>query len=132
MINNLILVGRLAEDPKVKELSNNMKVCNITLAVSRPFRDMNTGEYGVDFIPISLWNGIIKVATDYCSKGDIIGIKGRVSTRVKEENGVNHHFTEIIGERISLIKINKSKDGLKLADDVDEFDDIPELKDDED
>ena len=128
MINNLILVGRLAEDPKVKELSHEMKVCNITLAVSRPFRDMSTGEYGVDFIPISLWNGIIKVAEEYCSKGDIIGIKGRVATRVKEENGVNHYYTEIIGERISLIK-NKSKDGLRLVDDEEVYDDIPDLND---
>ena len=126
MINNLILVGRLVEDPKLKVVSENIKVCNIVLAVNRPFKDMNTGEYGVDFIPISLWNGISKIASDYCSKGDTIGVKGRVSTRCKEENGINKYSLEVIGERIALIKIKKTKDGLKLIDDdYIEDDDIP-------
>lgn len=125
MINNLILVGRLTEDPKIKTVSENVKVCNINLAVTRPFKDMTTGEYGVDFIPVTLWNGISRIAVDYCTKGDIIGIKGRIAHKFKEENGVNKHYIEVIGERITLIQLHKSKDGLKLIDDVDEFDEIP-------
>ncbi len=124
MINNLILVGRLADDPKIKQISDNVKVCNIVLAVTRPFKDLNTGEYGVDFIPISLWNGISKIADEYCSKGDIIGVKGRVSTKCKEENGINKYSLEVIGERISLIKVSKSKDGLKMIDEDYNLDDV--------
>lgn len=124
MINNLILVGRLADDPKFKQINENMRVCNIVLAVNRPFKDMDTGEYGVDYIPISLWNGISYVAADYCSKGDTIGIKGRVAVRCKEEDGINKYFLEVIGERISFISSVQPKDGLKMnyeeytADDV--------------
>ncbi len=124
MINNLILVGRLATEPTIKQISENVKVCNIVLAVNRPFKDLSTGEYGVDFIPISLWNGISSVAFDYCSKGDIIGIKGRVSTKCKEENGVNKYSLDVIGERISLIKIKNSKDGLKMMDEDCNLDEV--------
>ena len=127
MINNLILVGRLADDPKFKQINENMRVCNIVLAVNRPFKDMNTGEYGVDYIPISLWNGISHVAVDYCSKGDTIGIKGRVAVRRKEEDGINKYFLEVIGERISLISSIHPKDVQKAYDEDfpldEEFDD---------
>ena len=123
MINNLILVGRLADDPKIRQVSENVKVCNIVLAVNRPFRDLSTGEYGVDFIPIGLWNGISRVAAEFCAKGDTIGIKGRIITRCKEENGVNKYYTEIIGERISLINVKNPKDGLKMSNDDFQVDD---------
>lgn len=125
MINNLILVGRLTEDPKIRTISENVKVCNINLAVTRPFKDMSTGEYGVDFVPVTLWNGISRVAYEYCTKGDIIGIKGRIADKYKEEDGIRKHYIEVIGERITLIQLHKSKDGLKLIDDGEEFDEIP-------
>lgn len=118
MINNVILVGRLADDPKLKTFDDGMNVCNITLAVTRPFKDMNTGEYGVDFINVSLWNGISTVAHQYTQKGDIIGVKGRISAKCKEVNGVNNYYLEVIGERIAFISLKNAKDGLKLSDEV--------------
>lgn len=129
MINNLVLVGRLADDPKLKQINDTTRVCNIVLAVSRPFKDMNTGEYGVDFIPISLWNGISHIAVDYCSKGDTIGIKGRVAVRRKEEDGINKYTLEVIGEQISLISTSLAKDGLKMKDEDFTVDDIVETSD---
>ena len=124
MINNLILVGRLATEPTIKQISDNVKVCNILLAVNRPFKDLNTGEYGVDFIPISRWNGISKVANDFCSKGDTVGIKGRVVTKIKEENGVKKYSLEVIGENITFIHLNNPKDGLKMMDEDCDLEDI--------
>ena len=50
MINNVIIVGRLCHDPVLNTIDEGITVCNLTLAVTRPFKDMNTGEYGTDFI----------------------------------------------------------------------------------
>ena len=116
MINNVIIVGRLCHDPVLNTIDEGITVCNLTLAVTRPFKDMNTGEYGTDFINVSLWFGISKIAYDYTSKGDIIGIKGRLTSKTKEINGTKINTLELIGEKISFIQLNKSRDGLKIND----------------
>ena len=111
MLNNLILVGRLVEKPSARELPDGTQVCNITLAVMKPFRDASTGEYGTDFIPITLWQGTANITQQYCDKGDLIGIKGRVSMRVQEQNGVNIHSLEVIGERVIFIHLKSHQEG---------------------
>lgn len=116
MINNVIIVGRLCHDPVLNTIDEGITVCNLSLAVTRPFKDMNTGEYGTDFINVSLWFGISKIAYDYTSKGDIIGIKGRLTSKTKEINGTKISTLELIGEKISFIQLNKSRDGLKIND----------------
>ena len=39
MLNNVILVGRVVEDPQLKVLESGYKVANITLAIQKPFRN---------------------------------------------------------------------------------------------
>ncbi len=106
MFNTMALVGRLCADPTLKELEDNKKVCNITLAVPRPFKNAN-GEYETDFFPISIWNGIAENTAEYCKKGDILGIKGRLQGK---DNKIS-----IIAERISFLSSSKS-----IKDDIDQ------------
>ena len=110
MLNNVILIGRLVETPTMQYLNDNTKVSNIKLAVMRPFRNAD-GEFGTDFIPISLWHGTADMACEYCSKGDVIGIKGRIAERVTDQNGINIHSLDIVGERLILIQTSSHKDG---------------------
>lgn len=77
MLNQVILVGRLTSDPEIKEVEEERKVTDITLAVPRSFKNAD-GEYDTDFITCKLWNSIATNTAEYCHKGDIIGVKGRM------------------------------------------------------
>lgn len=39
MLNQIVLVGRLVQDPEIKELENGMKTSYITLAVPRSYKN---------------------------------------------------------------------------------------------
>ena len=39
MLNQTVLVGRLAQDPEVRELEDGKSVSNITLAVPRSYKN---------------------------------------------------------------------------------------------
>lgn len=39
MLNQVVLVGRLAKEVELKELESGKKVANITLAIPRPFKN---------------------------------------------------------------------------------------------
>lgn len=109
MLNQTIIVGRLVDNPKVKELENGSKVSNITLAVPRSYKNMN-GEYETDYIECTLWKGIAENTAEYCKKGDIIGIKGKVQTREIENENNKYYKQEIVAEKVTFISIAKEKE----------------------
>ena len=112
MINNLILVGSIANEINVNHVGD-YDVCNICLRVTRPFRDMETNEYKSDFIPVSFWNVYALRIQQHCTKGDIVGVKGRLVRRSSNINGVNVYTTEVIGEKIVFINTKKFNDQFK-------------------
>ena len=92
MLNQIVIVGRLVRDPELRETDGGKKVTNITLAVPRSYKNLN-GEYETDYIDCVLWTGIAENTTEYCKKGDILGLKGRVQTRIYETNEKKKYVT---------------------------------------
>lgn len=107
MMNQTCIIGRLVRDPELKELEDGKKVSNITVAVQRSYKNEN-GEYEVDFIDCTLWNGIADRTTEYCKKGDLVGVKGRLQTNTYEnEDGEKKKITEVIAEKLTFLSSNK-------------------------
>ena len=110
MLNQAVLVGRIVREPEIKELENGTKVSNITLAVPRAFKNVETGVYDTDFVDCVLWKGIAESTVEYCKKGDLVGVKGRIQTNTKEdENGDKKTFMNIVAEKVTFLS-SKSKE----------------------
>ena len=106
MLNNTVLVGRLVRDLEVKETENGNKVAQMTLAVPRSFKNMD-GSYDTDFIPCVLWKGVAENTAEYCKKGDLVGIKGRIQTRSYEQDDELKYVTEVIAEKVTFLSSKK-------------------------
>ena len=106
-MNTVLLVGRLTKDPEIKELESGTKVANISIAVNRNFKNAN-GEYETDFFNVTLWQGIAENTTEYCHKGDIVGIKARLQNNnlIDEEGKVTKWQNEIIAEKVTFLSSN--------------------------
>lgn len=99
MLNQFVLVGRLTKDPELVELENGKKVSNITLAIPRNYKNSN-GEYDIDYIDCTLWNNVAENTSNYCKKGDLIGVKGKMEVNFDKEN--NKKMT-VVGERVTFL-----------------------------
>lgn len=110
MLNQIVIVGRLVKDPELKETEGGKKVTNITLAVPRSFKNAD-GEYDTDYINCTLWTGVAESTTEYCHKGDIIGVKGRVQTRSYEKDEQMKYVTEVVAEKVTFLT-NKKADNV--------------------
>ena len=109
MLNQTVLVGRVVDDPKVVETENGKKVSNVILAVPRSYKNVS-GEYETDFIDCTLWTGIAENTSAYCKKGDLLGVKGRVQTRVLEmPDEKKRHITEVVAEKVTFLSSNKKE-----------------------
>ena len=109
MLNQLVLVGRLVKDPDIVETDKNKKYSRMTLAIPRSFKNMD-GEYETDFINCILWDVVAKSAVEYCKKGDIIGIKGRLQSSVVEKDDEKKYYTDVIAERITFLSSKKNEE----------------------
>ncbi len=103
MVNNIMLVGRLVQDPEVKELESGKKVSNITLAINRNFKNVD-GVYETDFVDCVIWDGIANNVGEYCKKGDVIGVRGRLQTSLYEDKeGKTMKNLDVVAEKISFL-----------------------------
>ena len=108
MLNQIILVGRLVRDPEVKKAKNGNSYSHITLAVPRSYKNVD-GEYETDFLDCTLWQLMATNTKEYCKKGDIVGVKGRVESKVYEKDDEKKYITEIIAEKVTFLSSNKTE-----------------------
>lgn len=109
MLNQIILVGRLVRKPELRESENKKKYAYITLAVPRSFKNHN-GEYETDFIDCMLWDNAAANTVEYCKKGDVVGVRGRIQTRVVEKEEEKQTVIEIICEKVSFLSTKKQEE----------------------
>ena len=103
MLNQVVIVGRLVGKPILEENQNGKKVCIITLAVPRSYKNAE-GIYDTDFIKCTLWNGIAENTAEYCGKGDLVGVKGRLQCLSGNE-------LQLVAEKVSFLSSGKTKKG---------------------
>lgn len=109
MINQVILIGRITKDIELRHFENGNAVINFSLAVPRDYKNAN-GEYETDFIDIQATNKIAELTAEYCKKGDLISVRGRLEKKVwidKEEK--KHYNTYVRADKVSFLSTKKDE-----------------------
>lgn len=93
MLNQIVLVGRIVSIVMQDDDKGNRGV--VTISVPASIKDEN-GEYPVDKIEIELFENLAKNTVDYCKKGDVIGVKGRIQKRDDEP-------MKVVAEKVTFL-----------------------------
>ena len=109
MLNQIVLVGRLVNNPEIEEKEDGKITSKITLAVPRAYKNQN-GEYDTDFINCRIWGNGAKNTSKYCSQGDLIGIKGRIETYNYDTENGRKYITEVVADKITFLSDGKKKE----------------------
>lgn len=98
-VNSVVLIGRLAKEPELKNTPAGKSVANFTLAVGR-----NTAESTADFINCVAWNQSADFITSYAHKGDGIAVEGNIRTRSYDDQmtGKKVWVTEVVANRLEI------------------------------
>ena len=109
MLNQVVLVGRLADEPASVELENGHKKITMDVIVPRSYKN-EKGEYDSDRIRCLLWDQIATTTKEFCHKGDIVGVKGRIQvTEINETEDTIKYITEVIAEKITFLSSKKEE-----------------------
>ena len=101
-MNQFIVVGRLLKEVTL-EREGCKYIAKITVAVPRSFKN-SEGIYETDFIDCVLHGSVAQNTSEYCRKGDVIAVKGKIQTE-NEDDGDGHYTKRIIfmAEKITFL-----------------------------
>jgi len=114
-LNKVLLIGRLGNDPEIKQIVNGKNVARLSIATSNTWKDKNTGEKKekTEWHRVVIFNeGLINVVQQYVKKGAQVYIEGQLNTRKwrDEKSGVDKYSTEVVLQGFnSSFKILSSK-----------------------
>lgn len=108
-MNNVILIGRLSNDPKLTFTPSQMGVCKFNLAIDRG-KDAQGQSKGADFPRITVFGKQGENAEKYLTKGRLVAIQGRVTTgSYKDNNGNTVYTTDIVADRVEYLEYGDKK-----------------------
>ena len=104
MINNVTLVGRLTRDPELRYTPSNIAITTFNLAVNRNFKNQ-AGDREADFINCMIWRQQAENFANWCKKGNLVGITGRIQTRSYDnQQGQRVYVTEVVAESFQTLE----------------------------
>lgn len=106
--NSVRLLGRLGEEPKVRNLESGKKVANFNLATNEVYRDSNGNKQTeTTWHRLVAWGKQAEIAEKYLKKGSEITVEGKLTNRQWEDKqGEKHYSTEIVVN--SLLMLDKA------------------------
>jgi len=100
MLNRVILVGRLANDPELKYTPSGVAVSTFRVAVNRPFTNAQ-GEREADFIDVVAWRQAAEFAANYLGKGRLVAVEGRLQVRsYQAQDGSRRRVSEVVCDNL--------------------------------
>ncbi|KAF1085923.1 Single-stranded DNA-binding protein ssb [Sporotomaculum syntrophicum] len=124
MLNKVILIGRLTQNPELRYTPSGMQVATFTLALNRIYNNRQ-GEKVEDttFIDIVVWQKIAESCAKYLSKGSLVAVDGRLQSRsYDDKQGIRRKVVEVVANDVRFL--NSAKDsrgsvasGNKIAED---------------
>ncbi|WP_375676718.1 single-stranded DNA-binding protein [Bartonella sp. CB21SXKL] len=100
MLNKVLLIGYLGNDPESKTMTSGAEIVNFSIATSESYTDKKTNQK----IDKTEWHSIVvfnphlaKISLQYLSKGSKVYIEGKLQTRKwQDKNGHDRYTTEIV------------------------------------
>ncbi len=137
MVNKVVLIGHVGQDPEVRHLETGVAVANFTLATNESYKDKSGERINqTEWHRIVLWRGLAEVAEKYVKKGELLYIEGRLRTRNwDDKDGNKRYTTEIFADSMKMLgkksdqenTVSERRAGQTVEEDMgnDETDDLP-------
>ena len=101
-LNKILLIGRLGHDPEMRYTPQGTAVTTFSLATDRPGRPGEAAE--TDWHRVVCWDRLGEIANQYCAKGRLVYVAGRLQYRGYEgHDGQPKRAVEVIASDLGLL-----------------------------
>ncbi len=107
-LNNVILIGRVVNQPELRYTNSGTAFAKFTIAVDRAFSKKDE----TDFIPLTAWGRLAEICNQYLEKGKLISVKGRLQfNKFEDKEGNKRSAAEVVVEDMQMLTRGNSQGG---------------------
>lgn len=101
--NHVVVTGRLGRDPETSEAGEST-VTRFSVAVNDRWKEGETTQEHVNWIPVAVWNKNGENAAKYLKKGSRVLIEGTLRVSQWEtDNGEKKYRTEVVARKVIFL-----------------------------
>ena len=109
MINRVVMVGRMTRDPELRRTGSGAAVTSFTLALNRNYNSADGQQ--ADYISCVVWNKVAENVAQYCSKGSLVGVEGRLRSRTYDNaQGQRVYVTEVVCDSVHFLETRAQRE----------------------
>ena len=113
MINKVILVGNLGDEPVISYTGDGKAIANLRVATSESWMDKEGNKQErTEWHRVSVFDKLAEICQKYLHKGSKVFLEGKLQTRSWDKDGVQQYTTEVVlsGWNSTLMMLDKKGD----------------------
>jgi len=104
------MIGRLVQDPTLRHTQSGVAVADFSIANNRVYKANNEKKEDTSFFRCIAWNKLGETICQYCSKGQKVGIEGRLQQRSWiDQNNQKRYIIEIVIEGVQFLSTSQGR-----------------------
>jgi len=105
MVNKVILVGNLGQDPETRATGGGNSVTQLRLATTEKFKDRDGAmQERTEWHTVIVWGKQGEACGRHLTKGRQVYVEGRLTTRKwQDKEGKDRYTTEVIGDNVRFL-----------------------------
>lgn len=107
-MNNVSIIGRITKDVELRATTSGLPAVSMLIAINNG-KDKDGNERPADFPKVYVYDKQAENVNEYCHKGSLVGITGRIKTRTwDKEDGTKGYETYILASRVQFLDTKAS------------------------
>lgn len=105
MINKVILIGNLGDDPEIRYTQAGTPVCSFRIATTERWKGQDgQRQEQTEWHNIVAWQRLAEICSEFLAKGSKVYIEGKLQTRKwQDQNGNDRYTTEVIARDMQML-----------------------------
>ena len=105
MLNKIMLIGHLGQDPELRTTSSGATYARFSVATTEKWRAQDGQmQSQTEWHRVIAWNRLAEICGEYLRKGSKVYIEGKSQTRSwEDEEGVRRYSTQVVAREMKML-----------------------------
>lgn len=110
-VNKVILIGRLGQNPEMKNTASGMAIAKLNVATSRRVKKGEEWVEETEWTRVTAFGKTAEACGRFLEKGRQVYVEGRLQTSTYEKDGEKRYTTEVIADTVQFLGDKRSDGG---------------------
>lgn len=115
-VNKVILIGRLGQNPDMKNTASGMAIAKLNVATSRRVKKGEEWVEETEWHRVTTFGKTAEACGRFLEKGRQVYVEGRLQTSSYEKDGEKRYSTEVVADTVQFLGDKRSEVGGKHRD----------------